>query len=69
MDKEKIKIKKLQLRENDEVKLPFNIEVNKYEDKDPYPQVILIEYEVIKELVKRYNNLEAKYKKLKEKNK
>lgn len=66
---EKIKIKKIQLREDEEVKLPFTIYTNKYEDKDPYVQVTLIEYEVIKELVKKYNNLEAKYEKLKEKNK
>lgn len=66
---EKIKIKELKLGENDKVKLPFKIEVNKYENEDPFVQVTLMEYEVIKELVKRYNNLEAKYKKLKEKNK
>lgn len=66
---EKIRIGEIKLRENDKVKIPFKIEVNKYEDEDPYVQVTLIEYEVIKELVKKYNNLEAKYKKLKERNK
>lgn len=66
---EKIRIREIKLREKEKVKLPFKIEVNKYENEDPFVQVTLIEYEVIKELVKRYNNLEAKYKKLKEKNK
>lgn len=65
---EKIKIRELKLGEKDEVKLPFKIEVNKNEDEDPYVQMTLIEYEVIKELVKKYNDLEAKYKKLKERN-
>lgn len=66
---EKIKVREIKLRENDKVKLPFKIEVNKYEDEDPYVQCTLIEYEVIKELTKRYNDLKVKYKKLKERNK
>ena len=65
---EKIKVREIKLGEKEKVKLPFKIEVNKYENEDSYVQMLLIEYEVIKELVKRYNDLEAKYKKLKERN-
>lgn len=66
---EKIKVREIKLRENDKVKLPFKIEVNTFEGEDPYVQFALIEYEVIKELVKGYNDLKVKYKKLKERNK
>lgn len=66
---EKLKIKKVKLGEKEEVKLPFTIYANMDNNEDQVIQGYRLSYEVIKELVKRYNNLEAKYKKLKEKNK